>query len=278
MNKKYNFTYQTKNTLNGKTYIGVHSTNNINDGYIGNGIKSKASCDSQIKRGNSNKFVRAVNKYGYSNFKMEVLCFFDTIEEAYEEESIIVNTDWVINEGNYNTALGGFYSKKIPELHKEEEYINELFSNPNISYREISELFGKTKGSWINLINEETFKKRRNTKKDSFRKGLTVINLNNEEHTLNDKDVFFKNTGLDSKSLYKLNKTGYSKKWFLKGSERYDKLKKEISNCFIKVNGIEYPLVNVYLVGISNFSVSNGIKLPTLEKKIKDSKQRGKKK
>jgi hypothetical protein len=47
----YIYTYQTKNLINGKTYVGVHTTNRLNDGYIGCGIKSDASCRSQIKAG-----------------------------------------------------------------------------------------------------------------------------------------------------------------------------------------------------------------------------------
>lgn len=36
--KKYYYVYQTVNLINGKTYIGVHGTNNMKDGYIGCGI------------------------------------------------------------------------------------------------------------------------------------------------------------------------------------------------------------------------------------------------
>ena len=34
---KYHFVYITTNTINGKQYVGDHSTNNINDHYLGSG-------------------------------------------------------------------------------------------------------------------------------------------------------------------------------------------------------------------------------------------------
>lgn len=92
--KKYYFTYQTKNLVNGKTYVGVHGTNNLNDGYLGSG----------------NKILYILQKYGKDQLKMEILCFFDTIEEAYEEEGFLVDKAWVKKRDNYNITLGG----KIP--------------------------------------------------------------------------------------------------------------------------------------------------------------------
>lgn len=90
--KKFNYTYQTKNLINGKTYIGVHSTNNMNDGYLGSG----------------DKLAFSIKIYGKENFKLEALCFFDTKKEAFEEESFLVNNEWVQDRNNYNMTLGGF--------------------------------------------------------------------------------------------------------------------------------------------------------------------------
>lgn len=104
---KYIYTYQTKNIVNGKTYIGYHSTNNINDGYIGCGVRSQAYAKSVLKSGFKSAFISAVSKYGYSNFNKEILCFFDTIEEAKEEERYLVDSKWVHRKDTYNLTLGG---------------------------------------------------------------------------------------------------------------------------------------------------------------------------
>ena len=95
------FTYQTKNLINGKTYIGVHSTEDVDDGYLGCG------CYSNALNNKDQYFPRALQKYGVENFRMIPLCFFDTAEEAYEEEGYLVDKDWVKRSDNYNIALGG---------------------------------------------------------------------------------------------------------------------------------------------------------------------------
>jgi len=88
----YNFTYQTKNLINGKTYVGVHSTDNINDDYLGSGKRLQI----------------AIEKYGRDNFISIPMEYFDNVEEAYEEERFLVNEKWILNENNYNLALGGW--------------------------------------------------------------------------------------------------------------------------------------------------------------------------
>lgn len=89
--KKYHFLYKTTNKLNGKVYYGIHSTNNIEDGYLGSG----------------SYFYRALNKYGRENFQREILEFFDNREDLVKAEKELVTEEFVKDFNCYNTQLGG---------------------------------------------------------------------------------------------------------------------------------------------------------------------------
>lgn len=131
----YHYVYQTKNLINGKTYIGVHSTKRVNDTYIGHGIYRQTDAERMIKNGSKSLLVRAVCKHGYNNFKREILCFFDTREEALMEESFLVDDNWVLNKNNYNTLNGGLginlppskeHLKKLAEISSREYVVSNL--------------------------------------------------------------------------------------------------------------------------------------------------------
>lgn len=90
-NKKYHFIYKTTNQLNGKYYIGMHSTSNLKDGYIGSGKHLK----------------RAIKKYGIENFKIEILEYCDTRELLVEREKCIVNSSLISEPLCMNLRTGG---------------------------------------------------------------------------------------------------------------------------------------------------------------------------
>jgi group I intron endonuclease len=83
--------YKVTNKINNKFYVGVHSTKNPNDSYMGSG-----------------KIIKdAILKYGKENFVKEVLFIFDSLEEALNKEKEIVNENFVKDNNNYNLSLGG---------------------------------------------------------------------------------------------------------------------------------------------------------------------------
>jgi group I intron endonuclease len=93
MEKKYYFVYITTNLLNGKQYIGDHSTNNLNDNYLGSGRPY---------------FQNALNEYGLQNFKREILEFFNTKEEAFNAQEKYIQEYNTLYPNGYNLSpIGG---------------------------------------------------------------------------------------------------------------------------------------------------------------------------
>jgi len=87
----FHIIYKTTNLINGKIYIGAHSTSVLNDGYLGSGKYLK----------------RAIKKYGIENFKREILHLFNTKEEMFSKEREIVTVDFIEENNTYNLKIGG---------------------------------------------------------------------------------------------------------------------------------------------------------------------------
>lgn len=101
--KRYHYLYQITNLLDGKIYIGIHSTTNLEDGYEGSGIL----------------LGRAISKYGLSNFEKEILSFYNNRIELANAEFEIVNEEFVNNPNTYNMTIGG----EIQDRWKDNSYI-----------------------------------------------------------------------------------------------------------------------------------------------------------
>ena len=92
MSKIYYTVYKTTNLINNRYYIGLHATENINDGYLGSGVFLK----------------KAIKKYGYKNFTKEVLFIFDNKDDMINKEKELVNEEFINNPKTYNMSKGGF--------------------------------------------------------------------------------------------------------------------------------------------------------------------------
>jgi DNA-binding transcriptional regulator YiaG len=90
-NWKYHFLYKTVNEKNEKYYIGVHSTNDIDDGYLGSGTRIKKS----------------VQYHGRESHKRTILGFFETRETAFDKEKEIVNEELLKDPKCMNIMTGG---------------------------------------------------------------------------------------------------------------------------------------------------------------------------
>ena len=95
--KKFNYVYVTSNLINGKQYIGDHSTNNLeNDKYLGSGLT----------------LLRGIKKYGKENFIREILEHFNTKEEAFNAQEKYINEYDTLIPNGYNISLRGGYNCK----------------------------------------------------------------------------------------------------------------------------------------------------------------------
>ena len=92
MSKKYHIVYLTINKLNGKCYIGSHSTNNINDKYIGSGVAIK----------------EAISKYSKNNFIRITLKKYDNYIASRNDEKYYIDLFNTLVPKGYNISpLGG---------------------------------------------------------------------------------------------------------------------------------------------------------------------------
>jgi hypothetical protein len=99
--------YKVTNNLNQMFYIGVHSTENEFDNYLGSGFRVRA----------------AIRKHGAFNFTKEILFKFNTRIEALLKEAELVDTEMLKNELCYNLVQGGASQSQVkPPSKFDEEY------------------------------------------------------------------------------------------------------------------------------------------------------------
>lgn len=111
--------------MNGRYYVGKHSTQDLDDNYLG-------SCK---------KLHEDMERFGYSNFEREVLYTGSTAEDALEYEAKIVNPEFIENPKTYNKTVGGFggwnrksyenYNKRNQENSFDRSIFNPRLGNKN---------------------------------------------------------------------------------------------------------------------------------------------------
>ena len=85
------YVYKTTNKVNGRFYIGVHTSSEADDEYLGSGKLLK----------------QAINKYGRQSFEKTIIAKFKNKKKAYELESLIVDKNLTANRKCYNLTEGG---------------------------------------------------------------------------------------------------------------------------------------------------------------------------
>ena len=89
--KTIHYLYKTTCNVTGRYYIGMHSTHNLDDGYMGSGRRLRAS----------------MRKYGVDNFSKEILEFFETRDLLIEAEKNAITPEMITDKNCMNLMGGG---------------------------------------------------------------------------------------------------------------------------------------------------------------------------
>ena len=124
--KKYHFLYRTTNLINSRYYIGMHSTNKLNDSYIGSG----------------RRLWYELRKYGRQNFKFEILEFFSSKEELALREKEVVSLQEIAKEKCMNLKVGGLggfppnakdaFREKLKDPEYRKEFVRKVGSSETL--------------------------------------------------------------------------------------------------------------------------------------------------
>lgn len=153
----YNFVYVTTNSVTGKQYIGDHSTNNLNDTYVGSG-----------------KLIHeAIKKYGKENFKREILEHFDTKEDAFNAQEKYINEYNTLSPNGYNISPKGGHQVHGGVSEESKQKMKE--SSKNRIRKPLTESHKKSISNALKNkpLSEETKEKMRKPKSKEHRKHIS---------------------------------------------------------------------------------------------------------
>jgi hypothetical protein len=151
--KKYHYTYKTTNSINGRYYLGMHSTNRLDDNYLGSG----------------KRLYYEIAKYGRDNFKLEILKFYNSRDELARAETLLITEQDLKNINCLNCkpgGTGGFTDVSRKKARQVTDSI--LFLKYGENFRSES-----SKQAYAKLTEEE-----RSLRKDKIREGLAKVNYN----------------------------------------------------------------------------------------------------
>lgn len=191
--KKFYFIYKTTNLMTGKFYIGMHTTDNLNDGYLGSG-----------------KILRySINKYGIENHKIERLEFFENNEDLAQRESEIINESLLKDPLCMNLIFGGFGSWKFINSNIEMQKRKGKKANEKIRW------LIKNDPEWV----EKRFKNMSEAQKESYIKGRKIILPPSQKGKIHKKESKIKIGLANSIKQKGKNNSQYGTIWITNGNK-----------------------------------------------------------
>lgn len=211
--KKYHFIYKTTNLLSGKYYIGMHSTYDLNDGYMGSGKRLK----------------RSLNKYGKENHKVEILEFLSSRNELKKREEEIVSLNEVAKEECMNLKVGGTGGFSI-----EQQKINAKKSHVK------QKILKETNKEWSDKRSKNASESNKKAYKEGKREKKQVLDWTGLNHSEETKEKMSK-VHLDKHNGERNSQFGTC--WITKDSVN-KKIKKEELNSYLETGWIKGRKIN----------------------------------
>lgn len=195
--KTIHYLYKTTCIITGRYYIGMHSTCNLNDGYMGSGKRLRYS----------------IRKYGVENHVKEILEFFESRELLVEAEKKIVNKELLSDINCMNLCVGGEGGRGFTP---NEQRMNAIKSNEKQKMLRLNQEWKDKKSK---KITEKLIELYSNGKRDR----KYFFNWNNRKHSDTTKEKMSQSKkGVNTGEL----NSQYGTMWITNGIENR-KIKKE---------------------------------------------------
>lgn len=162
---EFHYIYKITNIKNGNYYIGMHSTSNLEDGYMGGG----------------KRIINSIEKYGKNLHKKEIIEFLDNRINLGKREREIVNDDLIKDPLCMNLCRGGHYNDRgwtKEDRIKGSKKLSELWENPEWREKRVNQFKerlknnnGKLWTSFKDLKHKEESKKKIGEKNSILQKG-----------------------------------------------------------------------------------------------------------
>lgn len=178
----YHYLYKITNDFDECYYYGIHSTENLEDGYMGSG----------------SRLWKEYKIHGIYHFKKEILEFFETRELALHKEEEIVNENLIKDPLCYNIVIGGGNSTQLGVVAVRLKNSTQYISIPKDEYWANKHLYSipstgkvicisKETNEYVQITKEE-YKLNRNKYIHYFENKIVVRDKNNNKFLVNKDD------------------------------------------------------------------------------------------
>lgn len=174
------YIYKTTCLITNRYYVGMHSTSNLDDGYMGSGKRLRYS----------------IRKYGINNHKREIIKFFDDRKSLIIAEKNMITTEMINDNNCMNLKCGGTGGldglpdniiKKIRD--SASNYQKQKWQDKNyVNEFKLKSINGVKRGHKLGHYKYDNFKNRKHTEESKIKmsnssKGIGVGSTNSQHNT-----------------------------------------------------------------------------------------------